>query len=87
MDWNWLSGGLDEARGRVADLGVRGDVDQVAARRQLSSSRQAIAVHLGDDGLGEVPDPEPAVDDVARPLARAARGEYGWSTALFALRS
>ena len=47
-------GRAHEARGRVADLGVLGDVDQIAARRQLTAAGQAIAVHLGDDGLGEV---------------------------------
>ena len=67
-------GRAHEARGRVADLGVFRDVHQIAARRQLAAPGQAIPVHLGHDGLGEVPDPEPAVDDVARPLSRAARG-------------
>ena len=66
-------GRAHEARGRVADLRVLGDVDEIAARRELAAPGQAVAVHLGDDGLGEVPDPEPAVDDVARPLSRAAR--------------
>ena len=64
--------GHAEAHRGVAHLGVLGDVDEVAAGRQLAATGEAVAVHLGDDRLGEVPDAHPALGDVARPLALAA---------------
>ena len=57
---------------RIADLGVVGDVDDIAGGGEFGAAGKAIAVHLRDHGLGEIPDPEPALDDVARPLAGAA---------------
>ena len=64
--------GHAEAHRRVAHLGVLGHVDEVAAGGELAAAGQAVAVHLGDDRLGQVPDAHPALGDVARPLALAA---------------
>ena len=65
--------GHAEAHRRVAHLGVLGHVDEVAAGGQLAAAGQAVAVHLGDDRLGQVPDAHPALGHVAGPLAVAAR--------------
>jgi hypothetical protein len=75
--WNWLSGRAHEAGRRVADLGVVGDVDQVAAGGEFAAAGQAIAVYLGDHRFVEVPDLEPTLHDMARPLVGAAGGVVG----------
>ena len=59
--------GHAEAHRRVAHLRVLGDVHQVASGGQLAAARQAIAVHLGDHRLGQVPDAHPTLGDVTRP--------------------
>ena len=59
------------AHRRVADERVVGDDEQVAVGGQLAATGQAVAVGLGDDHLGEVPDQEVAGVEVARPLRRA----------------
>ena len=73
-----------EAHRRIADLGVLGHVDQVAAGRQLAAAGQAVAVHLGDDRLRQIPDAHPSVGDVARPLTLTGRGEERQLEALVA---
>ena len=65
------------AHGRIADLGVLGDVDQVAGDREFGAAGQAPAVHLGDHRLGQVPDAETALDHVPGPLPLAARRLVG----------
>ena len=76
--------GHAEAHRRVAHLGVLGDVDEVAAGGQLAAAGQAVAVHLGDHRLGQVPDAHPRLGDVAGPLALAGRGEVRQVEALVA---
>ena len=61
----------------IADLRILGDVDKVAGRGQLGATGKAIAMHRGDHRLGQVPDAEPAFDDVTRPLSRAGCGIVG----------
>src|SRR5262249_39693357 len=78
--------GHAEAHGGVADLRVLGDVDEVAARRELAPAGEAVAVHLRDHGLREVPDPHPAGGHVARPVAVAAGGVDGRLQARVAAR-
>ena len=67
--------GHAEAHRRVAHLGVLGHVDEVAAGGQLAAAGQAVAVHLRDHRLGQVPDPHPRLGDVAGPVALPGRGE------------
>jgi hypothetical protein len=55
--------------GRVPDLGVVGDVHEVARRRELGAAGQAEAVHLGDDRRGQIHHLEPALQHVPRPSA------------------
>src|SRR4029453_13794361 len=74
--------GHAEAHGRVADLGVVGDVHEVAAGRQLAAPGQAVAVHLGDLRLGQVPDVHPALGHVAGPRTGPARRVEGHLEAL-----
>ena len=62
---------------RIADASVVGDVDEVAARRELAPTGHAPAVDLGDHGLRQIPDAHPRVGDVSRPVSLAARGEVG----------
>ncbi len=64
--------GHTEANGGVADLGVFGDVHEVAARGELAAAGEAVPVHLGDHRLGEIPDAHPALGHVPRPLPVAA---------------
>jgi hypothetical protein len=59
---------------RIADLRILGDKHHVARGRKLRAAGKAVAVHLRDHRLCKVPDGEPAVDHVARPLSRARRG-------------
>ena len=59
--------GHAEAHRRVAHLRVLGDVHQVAAGGELAAARQAVAVHLRDHRLGQVPDAHPTLGDVTRP--------------------
>ena len=66
-------GRAHQAHGRVADLRVLGDVDEVAGRGQLGAAGQAVAVHLGDERRGHVHHLEPALEDVAGP-APVGRG-------------
>ena len=65
--------GRAEPHRRIADLGVLGDVDEVAAGGELAAAGEAVAVHLRDHRLGQVPDAHPALGDVAGPLARRRR--------------
>ena len=67
--------GHAEAHRRVAHLGVLGHVDEVATGGQLAAAGQAVAVHLGDHRLGQVPDPHPRLGDVAGPVPLAGGGE------------
>ena len=76
--------GHAEAHRRVAHLGVLGHVDEVAAGGELAAAGQAVAVHLGDHRLGQVPDAHPRLGDVAGPVALAARGEVRHVEALVA---
>ena len=66
-----MSGELIEPHRRVADLGVLGDVDQVARGGQLRPAGQAVAVHLGDQRGRHVHHLEPALQHVAGPAAVA----------------
>ena len=70
-------GRAHEAHRRIADLRVLRHVDEVAGGGQLAAAGQAIPVHLGDHRLGEVPDLEPPVHHVARPVPVAPRGGIG----------
>ena len=65
--------GHTEAHRGISHLRVLGHVDEIATRRELARAREAVAVHLGDHGLGEIPDAHPAFGDVARPRAFTAR--------------
>ena len=65
--------GHAEPHRRVAHLRVLGHVDEVATGRELARAREAVAVHLRDHRLREIPDAHPALGDVARPRALAAR--------------
>ena len=76
--------GRAEAHRGVADLGVLGDVDEVAAGGELAAAGEAVAVHLRDDRLGQIPDAHPAVGDVTRPLALAPGGVVRQLVALVA---
>ena len=58
------------AHRRVADEGVVGHDEQIAVRRELAPAGEAVAVGLGDDDLGEVPDQEVPGVEVAGPLRR-----------------
>ena len=64
-------GRAGEAEHRMRDRGVLGEVDEVAGRRQLAATGHCIAVDLRDDGLGQIPDPEPALRDMVGPGGRA----------------
>ena len=55
---------------RVADEGVVGDDEEIAVGGELAPTGEAVAVGLGDDDLGEVPDQEVAGVEVAGPLRR-----------------
>ena len=59
---------------RVVDAGVVGHVDEVARLGQLRGAGDGVAVDLGDDRFGEVPDIEPVLGDVPGPCAVAGRG-------------
>ena len=58
--------GNAETHGRITHLRVFGHVHEVAAGRELAPAREAVAVHLRDHRLGEVPDAHPAGDHLAR---------------------
>ena len=64
--------GNAEAHGGIAHLRVFGHVDEIATGRELARAGEAVAVHLRDDRLGEIPDAHPTFGDVARPRAFAA---------------
>ena len=76
--------GHAEAHRGIAHLRVLGDVDEVAAGGELAAAGEAVAVHLGDHRLGQVPDAHPALGDVAGPVAVAARRVDGQVVALVA---
>ena len=76
--------GHPEADRGVAHPRVRGHVDEVAPGGQLAAAGQAVAVHLRDHGLLQVPDPHPGLGDVAGPVPLAGRGEVGVVVALVA---
>src|SRR5208282_6871210 len=61
------------AHGRVADLRILGDVDEIARGREFSSSREAVSVDLRDDWRRHVPHLKPSVDQMARPNSLAWR--------------
>src|SRR4030095_12203822 len=65
--------GHAEAHRRVSHLCVVGHVDEVTAGGELAAARKAVAVHLRDHGLAELPDAHPACRHVARPVAVTAR--------------
>ena len=67
--------GHAEAHRGVAHLGVLGHVDEVATGGQLAAAGQAVAVHLRDHRLGQVPDPHPRLGDVAGPVPLPGCGE------------
>jgi len=62
---------------RVADLRILSHIDQVAGGSEFAAASQAIAVHLGNDRLAQVPDAERAFDDMTGPLAGAIRRVLG----------
>lgn len=66
-----------QPHGRVTDLRIVGDVDEIAGRREFGAAGEAIAMHRSDHRLGQVPDAEPAFDDVPRPLPGTARRIIG----------
>ena len=76
--------GHAEAHRRVAHLRVVGHVDEVAAGGELAAAGEAVAVHLRDHRLAELPDAHPALRDVARPVAVTARCVPGELLALVA---
>ena len=49
---------------RITDLGIVGDVDDIAGGREFGPAGKAIAVHLRDHRFCQIPDREPAFDDV-----------------------
>ena len=59
--------GTGHSQDRVRDGGVVGQVDEVAGGGQLGAPGHGVAVDLGDDRLGQVPQRQPAVRDVAGP--------------------
>ena len=63
--------GHAETSGGIAHLGVFCHIHQVASSGKLAASRQAVAVHLGDDRNGEIPDAHPSFGHMPRPLAFA----------------
>ena len=69
--------GRAEPNRRVADPRVFGDVHDVAPGRELAPAREAVAVHLRDHRLGEVPDAHPVPGDLALELAFARREPVG----------
>jgi hypothetical protein len=62
---------------RITDLRVVGDIDDIAGGCEFGAAGQAIAVHLRDHGFCQIPDREPALDDMPRPLARPCRRMIG----------
>ncbi len=64
--------GDSEPHRGIPHLRVLGHVDEVATGRELARAREAVAVHLRDHRLCEIPDAHPALGDVSRPRALAA---------------
>ena len=64
----------DDAHDGIRERGVVRDVHEVARGDELGTAGHRITVNLRDHRLGEIPDAEPAVGDVARPVPAAARG-------------
>lgn len=67
---------------RIADLRILGDEHHVAGGGELRAAGKAIAMHLRDHRLGEIPDREPAVHHMARPLSGTASGVIGLAGAV-----
>src|SRR5215472_15304221 len=67
--------GHAEADGWISHLRIVGDIDQIATRGELAPASKAVAVHLGDHRLGELPDTHPALRYVPRPMPFAGRRE------------
>ena len=57
----------------MGDGGVVGQVDEVAGRGQFGAPGHGVAVDLGNDWLGQVPQRQPAVGDVAGPASVTPR--------------
>ena len=72
-----LQVGRAEPHRGVADLGVLGDVDDVAPGGELAATREAVAVHLCDHRLREVPDAGPVAGDLTLELTFAGREPVG----------
>jgi hypothetical protein len=62
---------------RISDLGIVGDIDDIAGGCEFSAAGKAIAVHLRNHRFCQIPDREPAFDNVPRPLARTCRRVIG----------
>ena len=69
--------GAHGADGRVADLAVFGDDPQIAGGGEFGSAGEAVAVDLGDHGLGQLPDDEVAHHGVAGPVVVLGVGGAG----------
>ena len=64
-------GRTGDAHDRVGDTGVVGDIDEVACLGQFGGAGDGVAMNLRDDRLGEVPEGEPILGDLASPRAVA----------------
>jgi serine/threonine protein kinase len=61
--------GSPESDGRITDLCVVGDINEIATRGELRRAGKTVTMDLGDDGLGEIPNAHPRLRHLTRVAA------------------